>query len=513
MRIATPGDPQSCDLAVRRGLSTRSVAPCSPMWNGLMQMGMYDNTVIEPDIAASYEISNGGLTYTFSLRDVRFHNGRTLTSDDVAFTLERMWDLPAQDTLGRGAPFMNYMDAGSWSTPDPKTIVMNLKFPGASFMASMANPYLPILGRAEVMGLDYASPREPSVVVGTGAWKIKEYIRGTITEHERNDDYFKEGLPFMDLYSRYVMPDSSARYAAYRVGDLDIFALSDDQIEQLLGEGGELKDKLTVISYPANGWASAQMNSEKAPFDDFNVRYAVNLVVDRYEGRDLLAEGRGVFGTLFPSWNPWGLPEEEVLAMPGFGDKEKERAEARELWASAGMPSSMVLDVTTRTFSSYIDNATWFLSQVEHLGVTGEIFPFETVTYYDKLAKGEFNWIAHGHAVAMWDPDAVLKEHYGCDPETWSIPGAENYPKLCVPGLDKIYQQQMVELDFSKRRDLVQEYQRGYMKQIGKINYYFSVGRTSYWNWVVNYDPQYSGYSPSNNRMEQVWIDPSKVSA
>ncbi len=95
LRIAQPGDPISCDLAMSRGVGYQSVHPCNPMLSQIVRASAGDHGVILPDLATEYSLSPDGRTWTFELReDARWHDGTPVTADDLKFSLDRVINPP-----------------------------------------------------------------------------------------------------------------------------------------------------------------------------------------------------------------------------------------------------------------------------------------------------------------------------------------------------------------------------------------------------------------------------------
>ena len=95
LRIAQARDPTSCDLPMSQATSYQSVHPCNPMLSQIVRGSAKDHAVIEPDLAISWETSDDGSEWTFTVRpDASWHSGRTVTSDDLKFSLDRIIDPP-----------------------------------------------------------------------------------------------------------------------------------------------------------------------------------------------------------------------------------------------------------------------------------------------------------------------------------------------------------------------------------------------------------------------------------
>ena len=164
-----------------------------------------EKTNIVPCLATSWEVTNGGKTYTFKLRpNVKFHNGQTMTADDVKYSVERVLDPKT------ASPWV------SWLKPikevkviDPLTVQMNLDAPYpllGSFAGNRASAIIP-KGIAEQENLKIKG-------IGTGPFKLAEYVPQDRIVYARNADYWDKSLPYLDGMAFKVLTEENARIAA-----------------------------------------------------------------------------------------------------------------------------------------------------------------------------------------------------------------------------------------------------------------------------------------------------------
>ena len=190
-----------------------------------------------PDLAESWEVSNGGLTYTFKLHEgVKFHNrapvnGREVTSADVKWSYDRF--LKGPDSYQ-----FQLADIKDVQAPDKYTVVFNLTEPVASFMVHAGEPLAyvtpqeaassPPQSPALVGVLDEEFLSTPEGIIGSGPWMFDTWEKDKRMTAVRNPDYFKTDaqgnqLPFIDTLEYVVIPDAQARSAAFISGDIDTF--------------------------------------------------------------------------------------------------------------------------------------------------------------------------------------------------------------------------------------------------------------------------------------------------
>ena len=127
--------------------SLSSVQAYSQLYNQLVQFDSVDTTLIEGDLATSWEISNGGQTFTFRLAEnARWQDGEDLTADDVVFAFSRYMD--TDNAIGRSGLFRNYtlpVADGGIKKIDRNTVEMNLSFASGAFVSFLALDYAKVL--------------------------------------------------------------------------------------------------------------------------------------------------------------------------------------------------------------------------------------------------------------------------------------------------------------------------------------------------------------------------------
>ncbi len=270
-------------------------------------------TELEPDLAESYTISDDGQTYTFKLRDgIKFHNGRALTAGDIKYSVERAIN-PA--TQGPGAGFFGSIkgydemvgdakatELSGITTPDDKTVVIQLTRPDATFLHVMAINFSYAVPKEEVdkFGADFG--RNP---VGTGAFKLVEWVPGQKTELERFADYYRKGVPYLDKLTFEFGQDPTVNVLRLKKGEIDIAgdgippaqfneAMSDPANKDLIAKGDQLQTGYITL------------NVTLPPLDNPKVRQAINMAVNK-DRIVRIINNRGV-----PANQP--LPP----AMPGY---------------------------------------------------------------------------------------------------------------------------------------------------------------------------------------------------
>lgn len=230
-----------------------------------------------PSLAHSWEVSDDGLTYTFHLEEeVVWHDGEPFDSSDVVFS----YDTFLPETHPRWRPLHERTE--SITAPDENTVVFELEEPFPAFIMGFAVDNAPIIPRHLYEGTDYQDNEWNQTPIGTGPFKFEEWERGSYIHLVRNDDYWKEGKPYLDEIYFQVIPDAASRVAALETG----------RAHMSRGEDIEFFDvprvsQLDHLEMTTQGWemfaplAWLEFNVREEPISDKRFRQAVMHAIDR----------------------------------------------------------------------------------------------------------------------------------------------------------------------------------------------------------------------------------------
>src|SRR5690349_18906310 len=305
------------------------------LFDGLMDYKP-GTTELAPDLAESFTISDDGKTYVFKLRDgVKFHNGRPLVAADIKYSIERAIN-PKTQCPGQSyfSMIKGYEDAAAGkttdvsgiTTPDDHTVQFELNQPDATFLHIMAINFGYAVPKEEVekWGADFG--KHP---VGTGAFKLGEWVLGQRLVLEKNPDYHVKGVPYLDKITFEFGQDPTVALLRLKKGEVD-----------LLGDGIPPAQFLQVTQDPANKdlWvAGAQMNTDYVtmnvkvkPFDNLKVRQAVNMAINKDRVIQIINGRAKVANQVLPP------------SLPGYDTAHEgypyDPAKAKALLAEAGYP-------------------------------------------------------------------------------------------------------------------------------------------------------------------------------
>ena len=294
----------------------------SQLYNGLVR---YDkNLQVEGELAESWEISDDNLTITFHLRkNVKWHDGAPFTAADVKFNYELYID-PKTPT----AYAESFKQVTRVEVPDPHTFVVHYEKPYAPALISWGMPVHP---KHLLEGQDVTKSKLARKPVGTGPYKLTEWLSGEKVVLESNPDYF-EGQPYIKRIVYRVIPDQATQFLELQTGSLDFMGLSPLQFDRQT-DTPAFKRLYNKYQYLAFGYTYLGYNLRRPMFQDKRVRQALSFALNKQEIIDgvLLGYGAAATGPYKP--DTWVYNAD----VPRYAYNPEK---ARELLAEAGWVDS-----------------------------------------------------------------------------------------------------------------------------------------------------------------------------
>jgi peptide/nickel transport system substrate-binding protein len=243
------------------------------IYNGLVRSdptGKTDDLV--GGVAEKWETSKDGKTYTFHLRPgIKFSNGQPVTAADVKFTLDRFGDPKVNEVMSVVAG-----GYGSSKVIDDATVEVKLEEPVASFLYNISIFPAFIVPKDLVQKQGAAFFKHP---VGTGPYRVKEFVRGSHVTFERNPYYWEQGKPYLDSVRFNFATDSNTRMLAVKNGQAQI--ADGVPFSQITALRGDAKLKLQSVKVPL--FLGMWLNHARGPLADRNVRQAMQYALNRDE--------------------------------------------------------------------------------------------------------------------------------------------------------------------------------------------------------------------------------------
>ncbi|MGD1927977.1 MAG: ABC transporter substrate-binding protein [Leptolyngbyaceae cyanobacterium] len=341
------GFPNSLDLH-RVGTNRPAYGVSWAMYDRLMTFGKktlddgsvsYDYTVLEPELAESWEMAEDGMSVTFQLRaDATFHDGTPVTANDVKWSFDRAVSIG-------GFPSFQ-MKAGALENPeqfevvDDTTFVVKFLRPDKLTMIDMAVP-IPVIINAKLVephltdedpwGAEWLNNND----AGGGAYTIKEFKPNERIVLERFADWKSGPLPQVAEVIVLNVPEAGNRRALLEKGDIDVnFELSEKDQQELAASGD-----FTVVSTPIENClysvdmhTNPQLNGEDNPFVDVKVRQAVSYAIPYDAIMDTALYGQAV-----PMYGGKSAKPDSI-AWPQPSPYSTDMDQAKALMAESGYP-------------------------------------------------------------------------------------------------------------------------------------------------------------------------------
>jgi peptide/nickel transport system substrate-binding protein len=477
------------------------VIPFMPLFNNLVlfdqHIPRHSLETIVPELATKWEWSKEGTDLTFTLREgVKWHDGKPFTSADAKCT----WDMVSGLEPGkirkspRQAWFTNLKEI---TVDGPNKVTFHLNRRQPSFIALLASGWSP------VYPCHIPSANMRTKPIGTGPFRFVEYRLNEIIKMERNPDYWKPGLPYLDGITYQIVPNRSTRMLGFVAGKYDMTYPTDVTVA-LLRDMKTQAPAAQCVMRRTNVSTNLVINRDVPPFDNLEIRKALALALDRKAFNDILSEGQaGIAGSMLPPPDGvWGMPPDVQATLTGYGpDIEKNREEARAIMRKLGYGPDKPLEtkIFTRDIANFRDPALILNDQLKKIYINAELEVADTPQYYARVFKKQFAIGLNLTGSALDDPDQHLYENYACG-------SLRNYTNYCNKELEKEFEAQSMETDFAKRKAMVWAIERKIADDVVRPIIFHDVGAGCWHPYVKNItimvNSIYNGW-----RWEDVWMD------
>lgn len=341
------------------------------LMNGLVEIDS-DNKAV-PELFESWEAAEGAAEWVFKVRQgVTFHNGKTLSADDIVYSL----NLHRGDTT-----------SAARSIAEAFTDVAKVSDTEVNITLASGNADLPyVLSDYHFLVVpdgftDWANP------VGTGPFVFESYEPGVRSRFTRNESYWKPGCANVDAVEVIVINDISARTNALMSGQVHAINSLDFKTVDLLRRNPNLQ----IVQSAGGQHFTFLMDCTQAPFTDVNVRLAVKYAVDRQQLLDTALLGYGRLGNDHPIPSTDRFYNTELPQRPY--DPDKARFHLKE----AGMDSlSITLSASDAAFAGAVDAAAIYRTSAANAGVDVTVDRQPSDGYWDNV------WMKKPFAMSYW---------------------------------------------------------------------------------------------------------------
>jgi peptide/nickel transport system substrate-binding protein len=381
-----------------------------------------------PYLAKSVTPSTDYKTWTIVLRPgVMFHDNTPLDAAAVKQNL---------DAYRKGLLFQFVVgNIADTQVVDPSTLNVTMKVPWVAFPAYLfSTGRLGMMAPAQINDKDHCSNN----LIGTGPFKLKEWIVNDHLAVTKNTSYWRPGLPYLEGITFKPVVDESQRTNGLKGGQLNLIRTdSGDQITDLRSsaKAGQLtlfeNSKAAEVSYD-------MMNTSAPPFDDITARQAVILATDRVELNNIINKGVNTIAD-----QPFAPDVPAYVADPGYPKFDLAAARIKADAYKAKHGGQFKVDISTTNSPENAREAQLLKSQWSKAGID------VTIKQVDEAALISDAIVGH-YQINQW------RNHQGSDPDTqlvwWYSKSAVNFQRIKDPAIDQIFETGRSDIDLAKRK-------------------------------------------------------------
>lgn len=430
-----------------------------------------------PRLAETWDISDDGLVYTFSLRQgAMFHNGREFVADDVKYSFERILDPATASPVVDELASVDTIDV-----VDDYTVAINLLNPDSSFLAKLMGSSLSIVPREVVE----ENGDLMQTMVGTGPFRFIEYVPNTQVTLERSADYWESPYPYLDGLEILIIPDNTARTTALVTGTVDLIEYAPVQDLPIF----EQDETLTVAGNQNTNIRYMGVNVTREPFDQLEVRQAMSMAIDR---GPVIASAVFGYGTatnvLFPESYWAGIPS-EIPPVDIEG--------AQALLESVGLGDGFEAQIQSWAQYPFLSNAAIVIQeQLRQIGIETEVDLQENAVLLENYFSGNFDLSVTGTS-AYVDPNDVVQTNF----MTGASSNGEGYSN---PEVDELIVAGIATTEQAERAEIYGEIQRILLEDLPWINLFIAEQYEAMKTYVEGYVHIPTG---SNRSIREVWLN------
>ena len=384
VEAATPKSGGTFKLGMGHGSTTDSLDPAT-YENGFMTNTGYTygnhltevgpDGALRPELAESYEPRNAGATWAFKIRQgVEFHNGKTLTPDDVIATMNYHRGEDSKSAAkGLLTPVTDIRAEGG------DTVVFDLESPNADFPFIVSDYHLLILPSTD-------GSVDPTAGIGTGGYIIESFEPGVRLISRRNPNYWKEGAAhFADIETLSII-DVTARQNALLSGEIHAADRMDPKTVALLQRAPTVNilEKTGFLHY------TFPMRLDVPPFDNYDIRMALKLAVKRQEMVDKILLGHGALGNDHP------ISTANRFHAGDLAQREFDADKAAFHYKKSGVTAPIQLSTSDAAFAGAVDAAQLIAASAAEAGIAVEIVREPKDGYWSNV------WNKKGWCACYW---------------------------------------------------------------------------------------------------------------
>ena len=332
----------------------------------------YGKGVFVPRLATALPtITDGGKVYTIPIRKgVKFHDGTKYDAHAAAYSILRILDPANKSYILKKYKLVDKIEA-----TDDYTLKITLKTPDNAFLVKLS--YRDVIAVSKAAVEKYGKDFGTKAFVGTGPFKLVEWLQGDRIVVERNPDYWKKGVPYLDKIIYKFIPEESTALMQLRLGEVHVMEdVARKDIKTLKADKNVTVKLVTGIQHE-----QIYLNTKIKPFNDIRVRQALSHAIDRQAIIEGVFEGYAMSST--GPYHPWFWTHNPDFKQPYPYDPEK----AKKLLAEAGYGPSNPLkfELMATNQNMFVDQAVMIQAFMQDVGAQVEVLPLDKSTLFDRV--------------------------------------------------------------------------------------------------------------------------------
>jgi len=345
---------------------------------------------IAPGLAKSWAFNSTGDKLTLKLRSgVKFHDGSTFDANDVKASLLRILD-PVNNAAARAN-----IETIKSITASGLTVTLNLTQPNAPILSALVG-----INMAMLSSQDITDGKIGKTVNGTGPFKFLSWDAGQTVKLKKNATYW-DGAPKLDTVTFRVIPTEASILAALNAGTVQFAVIEQPLIAK------QVHSNLKLYKTPSLAYMVLQINAKKAPFDNLNVRLAMQCAISRAEVIKTAAAGEGA--VIGPINSSAYLSDVKARPCPTVDLKK-----AKAYLTAAGYPDGLTIKtmVSPDQFATAAGIGQSLKSQLAKAGITMELDTVDSSTFVNRWLAADFGSTIANNGGDEFDPDQMYTRYF-----------------------------------------------------------------------------------------------------
>jgi peptide/nickel transport system substrate-binding protein len=423
----------------------------------------FDNNVklqLEPMLAQSWNHNADGSVWTFKLRpNVKFHDGKPFTADDVVYTFKQLTD--PKNSSNALSTFTGVLSPSGIRAVDPHTVAFHLEAPNGNFpyIVSSDNYNAVIVPK----GTDFGGWQKS--FVGTGPFKLQSYTQNVGANFTANPGYWGPKAHLDGVAFKFYQAQAP-QILALQGGDVDVIA-------QFVPSGAEAilnNPQYSIIKLKSSAHREMSMRTDQAPLTDPRVRQAIALTLNRPAMVQALLHGLGSVG----NDNPFAPKFRSTnTSVP---QRTQDIAKAKQLMAAAGHAKGFGITMAADIYQEIAQLAQVFKSAAAPIGVNIKLKVESQSAYYGKAVFGNSDWLDSTMSLVNYGDRGVPNVFLNAP---LTSKGSWNAAHFHNPTYDKLYAQYTAAIDLQSQKALAGKIETLLLEQTPLIIPYWIDGLTA----------------------------------